>query len=906
MHVPNLYHLDSQFLEFLPEHYLQLLQEYRKTKILPNKSFLNDISYYLETFISKLFQIESEVQILQRNDNLYVNLHKCHKDFIVRRVLRNSDFEKAVRNHEHISEHLFADRVVFWMQDEEKYLLELSQAEEYARYMILNSESAFFRDIAKVDHSNLLQEPVPSCREGFDLTDPGCSADFAIKQAHYCLYCHHRGKDSCSTGLYKKGFLETNPIGNSLTGCPLGQKISEMNEAKAAGFSIAALAIIVMDNPMVAVTGHRICNDCKKSCIFQKQEPVEIPQIETKILRDVLSLSKGEEIYELLTKWNPLKADDYLPAEYSGKKILVVGMGPAGFSLAYYLLRAGCHVVAIDGNYKFGGVAEYGITARWDKKFLDLIFKILNNYENFAFKPAVRFGSNITHSQAKELGFEKIALCTGAGAPKILDIPGVTYKGVKTAADFLMSINRFKDTGPLIPNILLRMPIAIIGGGLSAIDAATEALAYYKIQVQEFAQRYDSSLTLTDEERIIADEFLSHADQLSKSVDHLALLKQWGGAKIYYYKDIKKSGAYRINHEELQYALNEGVEFVENYEAMEIMADKYGFAKSIRFLDHGCGAEVEINAKSIMMAVGIESSNKDSYVGDEIYVFGDADPEYEGSVVKAIASVKNGYKKLLDGASFNISKEHDLTHHLLSVTFLSEDLVEFLIHSSLQVENFNPGQFFKLQNQDGEFAALNVSKIDYENGNLSLVMQIKGSSTHALSKLKTQDKIHLLGPLGDYVKIEEKKKILLIGEQVANYGLIPIAEECLKLGCHVLHIAVDLELPQESVGLEMISSEEFENRIGSENLSSYDSVISALFPENLKILQKYSKGMNAITAVHSVMQCMMGGVCGSCFQKNKNGYSFSCQKQYQNLRELDLDHLQNKLQQNSLIEKLVK
>jgi NADPH-dependent glutamate synthase beta subunit-like oxidoreductase len=884
-----------------------MIQEYRKTKIIPNKSFFNDISYYLEAFVARVFQIESEVLDLQKRDNLYVNLHKCHKDFIIRRVLhKNDNISDVSFVPEFIPEHIFADRVVFWMQDEEKYHAELSQAEEYARYMILNSESAFFRDIGKVDYANLLQEPVPSCREGFDLTDHGCSSAFAIKQAHYCLYCHHRDKDSCSAGLYKKGNLEENFLGNRLTGCPLGQKISEMNEAKAQGFSIASLAIITMDNPMVAVTGHRICNDCKKSCIFQKQEPVEIPQIETKILRDVLSLSKGEEIYELLTKWNPLKADDYLPAEYSGKKILIVGMGPAGFSLAYYLLHAGCNVIAIDGNYKFGGVAEYGITARWDKKFLDLIFKILNNYENFEFKPAVRFGSNITYSQAKELGFEKIALCTGAGAPKILDIPGITYKGVKTAADFLMSINRFKDTSPLIPNILLRMPIAIIGGGLSAIDAATEALAYYKIQVQEFAQRYDPAVDLTEEEVMVAQEFLSHAKEIQEFDDYVALQKKWGGATIYYYKDTKKSGAYRINHEELQYALNEGVDFVANHEAIEIIADKYGSAKSIRFLDHGCGAEVEINAKSIMMAVGIESSNKDSSVGDEIYVFGDADPEYEGSVVKAIASVKNGYKKLLDCTSPNISKEHDLTLHLSSVEFLSEDLVEFLIHSSLQVENFNPGQFFKLQNQDGEFAALNVSKIDYENGNLSLVLRIKGSSTYALSKLKAGDKIHLLGPLGDYVKIEERKKILLIGEQVANYGLIPIAEECVKLGCNILHIAIDLEPSQESGGSEFISSEEFENRIGSEDLSSYDSIISALFPANLKILQKYSKGMNAITAVHSIMQCMMGGVCGSCFQKNKSGYSFSCQKQYQNLRELDLDHLQNKLQQNSLIEKIVR
>ena len=53
-------------------------------------------------------------------------------------------------------------------------------------------------------------------------------------------------------------------------------------------------------------TGHRICNDCMKGCIFQKQEPVNIPQIETGVLTDVLELPYGFEIYGLLTRWNPL------------------------------------------------------------------------------------------------------------------------------------------------------------------------------------------------------------------------------------------------------------------------------------------------------------------------------------------------------------------------------------------------------------------------------------------------------------------------------------------------------------------------------------------------------------------------------------------------------------------------
>jgi hypothetical protein len=57
---------------------------------------------------------------------------------------------------------------------------------------------------------------------------------------------------------------------------------------------------------MLPGTGHRICNDCMKACVFQKQEPVNIPQIETGVLTDVLALPWGLEIYGLLTRWNPL------------------------------------------------------------------------------------------------------------------------------------------------------------------------------------------------------------------------------------------------------------------------------------------------------------------------------------------------------------------------------------------------------------------------------------------------------------------------------------------------------------------------------------------------------------------------------------------------------------------------
>src|SRR5262249_1454154 len=202
----------------------------------------------------------------------------------------------------------------------------------------------------------------------------------------------------------------------TLAGCTLDEKLSELNIVKQRGNSIGGLAIVTIDNPMCAGTGHRICNDCMKSCIFQKQDPVDIPQAETRSLKDVLELPWGFEIYSLLTRWNPLNFERPVPRPSTGAKVLVVGLGPPAFTLAHHLTNDGPTVVGVDGLkieplpsdissvtpygervpfrpirdiselYErldervmagFGGVAEYGITVRWNKNFLKIIRLLL-------------------------------------------------------------------------------------------------------------------------------------------------------------------------------------------------------------------------------------------------------------------------------------------------------------------------------------------------------------------------------------------------------------------------------------------------------------------------------------------------------------------------------------------------
>ncbi|MDV3243243.1 MAG: pyridine nucleotide-disulfide oxidoreductase, partial [Methylocaldum sp.] len=256
-------------------------------------------------------------------------------------------------------------------EDLVKALLDLIQRWTYAVTQIPELKArvqgwASFKFPAKTDFNHLVHHETRSAdgysvwaapeehhrrREGFGLTDPRFPERRVLYEVDHCIYCHDRDTDSCSKGMRNKkdGTYKTNPLGVTITGCPLEEKISEMHVVKRQGDNIGALALITIDNPLCPGTGHRICNDCMKGCIYQKTEPVNIPQIETNVLTDVLFMPWGFEIYSLLTRWNPLNVKRPYALPYNGKNVLVAGMGPAGYTLAHYLTNEGFGVVGIDG-----------------------------------------------------------------------------------------------------------------------------------------------------------------------------------------------------------------------------------------------------------------------------------------------------------------------------------------------------------------------------------------------------------------------------------------------------------------------------------------------------------------------------------------------------------------------------
>ncbi len=134
----------------------------------------------------------------------------------------------------------------------------------------------------------------------------------------------------------------------------------------------------------------------------------------------------------------------------------------------------------------FGGVAEYGITVRWNKNFLKVIRLLLERRREFSMFGGVRFGGTLTVDSAFEMGFDHIALCAGAGRPTVIPMKNGLVRGVRQASDFLMALQltgaaKFES----LANLQIRMPIVVIGGGLTAIDTATESLAYYVVQVEK-------------------------------------------------------------------------------------------------------------------------------------------------------------------------------------------------------------------------------------------------------------------------------------------------------------------------------------------------------------------------------------------------------------------------------------
>ncbi|MBI4685395.1 MAG: NADPH-dependent glutamate synthase [Nitrospirae bacterium] len=277
-------------------------------------------------------------------------------------------------------------------------------------------------------------------RSNFKEVALGFTEELAVKEANRCLQCK---KPTC------------------VSGCPIGVLIPQFIHALRRGDMPSAISIMKIKNNLPAICG-RVCpqeGQCEGRCILGKKgEPVAIGRLERYV---------GD--YELAHRVCPL-----VRQKDTGKKIAVVGSGPSGITCAVDLSRNGHSVTIFESLHVPGGVLIYGIPEfRLPKEIVNSEINYAVECLNIKILTDHIIGRTITLDEILS-EYDAVFIGTGAGLPSFINIPGINYKGVMSANEFLTRVNLMKaylfpeyDTPVRIGN-----RIAVIGAGNVAMDSA--------------------------------------------------------------------------------------------------------------------------------------------------------------------------------------------------------------------------------------------------------------------------------------------------------------------------------------------------------------------------------------------------------------------------------------------------
>lgn len=238
------------------------------------------------------------------------------------------------------------------------------------------------------------------------------------------------------------------------TACPAHIAVQGYIKLASQGRYKEALELIKKENPFPAVCG-RICpHGCESECTRGDiDEPIAIDEIKKFI---------ADQELDSRHRFVPEKRHEY------GKKIAVVGAGPAGLSCAYYLAIDGYAVTVFEKQEKLGGMLTLGIPAfRLEKNVVDAEIDILREM-GVAFKTGIEVGKDLTLDELRNQGYEAFYLAIGAQGGRFLGVEGEDANGVITGVKFLRDVNLGKD-------IKLSGKAIVIGGGNVAIDVARTA-----------------------------------------------------------------------------------------------------------------------------------------------------------------------------------------------------------------------------------------------------------------------------------------------------------------------------------------------------------------------------------------------------------------------------------------------
>lgn len=314
-----------------------------------------------------------------------------------------------------------------------------------------------------------MPEQEPNVRnKNFTEVALGYTKEMAMEEAARCLNCKHK---PC------------------MDGCPVNVPIPGFIEKVAEGDFEAAYEIITSENALPAICG-RVCpqeNQCEGKCVRGiKGEPVAIGRLERFVADYHMANAKTVEA----------------KIEKNGKRVAVVGSGPAGITCAGELIKKGYEVTVFEALHKAGGVLSYGIPEFRLPK--DLVAREIETVEKLGvdIETNVIIGRSVTIDELMEQGYEAVFVGSGAGLPRFLNIPGENLLGVYSANEFLTRVNLMKAYKfPEAPTpVKVGKKVAVVGAGNVAMDAARTAKRLGAEEVYIVYRRSEEELPARAEE----------------------------------------------------------------------------------------------------------------------------------------------------------------------------------------------------------------------------------------------------------------------------------------------------------------------------------------------------------------------------------------------------------------------
>ncbi len=299
----------------------------------------------------------------------------------------------------------------------------------------------------KLPRVHMPEQPASERRRNFGEVNLGLEVLAAQHEAQRCLSCAH---PACTSG------------------CPVGVKIREFVDLVLEGNFLAAAKKLREDNVLPAVTG-RVCpqeEQCEGDCILGKRtSPLAIGNLE-----------------RFIADWERTSGQVGLPdkAPPTGKKVAIVGSGPAGLSCAGDLVQKGHQVTVFEALHEIGGVLVYGIPEfRLPKEIVRQDVDTLRQM-GVDFQTNVVIGKTVTIDQLmQDEKYDAVFVATGAGLPVFLNVPGEHLLGVYSANEFLTRVNlmkAYRDDHDQPVFDCKGKNVAVVGGGNVAMDAVRTAL----------------------------------------------------------------------------------------------------------------------------------------------------------------------------------------------------------------------------------------------------------------------------------------------------------------------------------------------------------------------------------------------------------------------------------------------